>query len=295
MDATLVDKEFDKWFSTYGMITSERILRHYKINFSASELLTAIKTPTSFYRKLLQVPLKNVLVGIILQQANDYHLYTQKLFIDYLLSGESSKPEEAQGASTREQIEEQRKLLVALGEEFNQFQFEHEAFISRSQKKLIEFTTLLHKQLNTLGSTLYNVLSKTIPDLTITQIKNTIVYSLMHHGLFVAEEEGTKKEFMQLLNKQLNTSPNELLQKEMEFVLSSFFVLLSQNQPHINELLNQTQDMIATARNYRTQFYNSALKTLELIRMLPDYKINEEQDIINRQHLYFDKTIGEVQ
>src|SRR5580704_2455101 len=92
--------ELSQWYSTYGVITAERILSTYQIALSQSDLLVAVKSPFSFYHQLLQVPLKNVLNGIVLQQANDYHVYAQKLFIDYLLSGESGKPPEAQGAQT---------------------------------------------------------------------------------------------------------------------------------------------------------------------------------------------------
>ena len=108
-----------KWFSTYGMITAERILGKYQIRLSHEELIAALKSPICFYHKLLSVPLKNVLNGIVLQQANDYHIYVQKLFIDYLLSGENSKGEESQGASTREALENERQQLVSLGDEFH--------------------------------------------------------------------------------------------------------------------------------------------------------------------------------
>src|SRR5690606_37160436 len=102
-----------------GVITAERMLNRYQIRLQSTELLIAIKSPVSFYHRLLQVPLRNVLNGIIMQQAYDYHVYAQKLFIDYLLSGESGKDEEAQGALTRDAIENERKQLVILGGEFN--------------------------------------------------------------------------------------------------------------------------------------------------------------------------------
>ena len=80
MAENLTDNEFSKWFSTYGLITSQRILGHYKIKLTVEELIPAIKTANSFYHILVKIPLKNVLNGIILQQANDYHVYVQKLF-----------------------------------------------------------------------------------------------------------------------------------------------------------------------------------------------------------------------
>ena len=122
---------FSQWFSTYGVITAERILGTYHIILAQTDLLAGIKNPHSFYHQMVQIPLKNVLNGIILQQANDYHIYVQKLFIDYLLSGESAKSEESQGAHTRESLESERKQLVSLGEEFNKKQLAHDSLIGK--------------------------------------------------------------------------------------------------------------------------------------------------------------------
>ncbi|HAU1956168.1 TPA: hypothetical protein F8S46_15140, partial [Legionella pneumophila] len=104
MDEIKKDDELSQWLSTYGTITAERILGRYNISLPQDEILEAINIPSSFYRHLLQIPLKNVLNGIVIQQASDYHVYAQKLLIDYLLSGESSKEPDSQGAGTRESL-----------------------------------------------------------------------------------------------------------------------------------------------------------------------------------------------
>ena len=88
-----LENDISQWFSTYGVITAERILGRYQIQLPQTELVAAVKNPFSFYHKLVELPIRNVLNGIVLQQANDYHIYVQKLYIDYLLSGETSKDE----------------------------------------------------------------------------------------------------------------------------------------------------------------------------------------------------------
>lgn len=119
---------------------------------------------------MLRVPLRNVLNGIILQQANDYHVYVQKLFIDYLLSGENSKGEEAQGASTREVIEKERQQLVALGDEFNNVQGEHDYLIANSQAALIKIAQMFNAELDKAISSLRKVLKS--PDSSEKKVKS---------------------------------------------------------------------------------------------------------------------------
>ena len=139
------ENDLSHWFSTYGVITAERILGRYHINLAQIDLVAAVKSPFSFYHKVLQIPLRNVLNGIVLQQANDYHVYVQKLFIDYLLSGENSKDESSPGASTREALENERQQLLALGEEYHQKEGEHNHLISSSQNFLIKLSADFNK------------------------------------------------------------------------------------------------------------------------------------------------------
>src|SRR5947209_7982025 len=90
--------EIAAWCSTYGLVTAQRLLELYKIKLDPDDLKQALKMPSSFYHGLLKIPMRNVFTGIIWQQARDYQIYAQKLFIDYLLSGETNKEEETPGA-----------------------------------------------------------------------------------------------------------------------------------------------------------------------------------------------------
>ena len=95
----ITEPDLSTWFSTYGILTAERVLERFNIRLRYDELLTAVKNPMSVYYMLLRVPIKNVFNGIILQQAHDYQVYAQKLFVDYGLSEETMQSEESPGAA----------------------------------------------------------------------------------------------------------------------------------------------------------------------------------------------------
>ena len=139
--------DWSSWSSTYGLLTAERVLERFDIHLSHEELIKASKDPNSVYFQLLRVPLKNIFNGIILQQAHDYQMYAQKLFVDYLLSGEDAKDKDAPGAMTREDIERERVKLMEAGEGFNQLEEAHQILIADSQASLIA----LSKDINRLS------------------------------------------------------------------------------------------------------------------------------------------------
>lgn len=150
MDQLSTDEASSVWLSTYGLVTAERILARFKIKLDSDELIAAINNPKSFPFLLLRIPLKNVFNGIILAQASDYQVYAQKLFVDYLLSGESSKDPTLPGLVTREDLEQERLSLVAMGEEFDELEFTHQKLISESQAALTKVAGELPKKLKTI-------------------------------------------------------------------------------------------------------------------------------------------------
>lgn len=129
--------ELSGWFSTYGLLTAERILERFNIKLEHQELANAIKDPLNLYYQLLRIPLKNVFNGIILAQAEDYRNYAQKIFVDYLISGVGVENEDSPGASTREALEAERVELVRLGEMFEQQEYIQQQLIAESQATLI--------------------------------------------------------------------------------------------------------------------------------------------------------------
>ncbi|HHF7365506.1 TPA: hypothetical protein ACPSKY_000602 [Legionella bozemanae] len=292
MNGEEIDSELSHWFSTYGIITAERILGRYNVKLAQAELVVAIKSPFSFYHRMLRVPLRNVLNGIILQQANDYHVYVQKLFIDYLLSGENSKGEEAQGASTREVIEKERQQLVALGDEFNNVQGEHDYLIANSQAALIKIAQMFNAELDKAISSLRKVLKSPDSSEKKSKIREAINHALIYCN--VAEVQNNKYLFIDKMNEVLNVSLSEDLKEKIVNILSEIIQMDMDFDEQISDFVAQTEELSRSANSYRNQFYETILRVVDLLKSLPEYKIDSEQDAINREPLYFDKNIGAI-
>lgn len=293
MDEIQKNDELSRWFSTYGLITAERILGKYSITLSQDELLEAITTPLSFYRYLLQVPLKNVLNGIVLQQASDYHIYAQKLFIDYLLSGESSKEPDSQGAGTRESLEDERQQLVQLGDEFHKLELEQDNLIASSQASLMKIAHDWNTELETALSKLNTLYKSVNSDIKKSSIRKALNKALIHCDLVKDQSQNSKDVLVDKLNQSLKISPTAEIKETVLMNLGGLLQIIESLDTKLGEFADRTNQMGQQAKSFRTQFYETILRVTELIKLLPEYKINPEQDAINREPLYFDRTIGE--
>lgn len=289
MDEELNDNDLVKWVSTYGVITAERILGKYQITLPQDELLGTLKSPVSFYHRILQVPLKNVLNGIVLQQANDYHVYVQKLFIDYLLSGETGKDETAQGASTRETMEHERNELVTLGEEYHSKKLEHDALIASSQLTLIKLTQKWNTALDSVVKKFAATLGSAGFDIKKTKIRQAINHAIVHCDL-----SDTQSSIMNKISEILKESLTGDVKDKLMTYLTDLVTISNDSDSEMSEYIQKSKDIGEQARSYRARFYDTILRVTTLINLLPEYKINPEQDQINRELLYFDKSIGEV-
>jgi hypothetical protein len=293
MDELIEDDQLNKWFSTYGLITAERILGKYHIVLPQPELISAIKSPFSFYHLLLKIPLKNVLNGIVLQQAGDYHIYAQKLFIDYLLSGESGKSEDSPGALTRESMEMERQKLVTLGEDFHQLQLDQNELIATSQFSLINTADLWKKSFDSLIAPINETLKQAGFDVSKSSIRSAINHALIHCDYVKVAALGNKHLFIDEFNKIVKLKLSDDLKNKLLTLLSSILEILLNFESEFGTYFQKNKEIGEQAKSYRTQFYNTILRVNELISLLPEYKINLEQDAINRESLHFDKTIGE--
>lgn len=293
MDEIIQDEQLSKWFSTYGLITAERILGKYQISLPQTELISAIKSPFSFYHLILKIPLKNVLNGIILQQAGDYHVYAQKLFIDYLLSGESGKSEDSPGASTRESLEAERQALVVLGESFHDLQLSQNELIATSQADLIKVANEWRQNFESSINHINNTFKKNRLDVDKSAIRKAINNALIHCDYVKAASLGNKFLFIDEFNKILKLNLTDEVKEQVLANMSSILQILSNFESRFGEYFEKNKLLGEQAKSYRTQFYDSIVRVAELIKILPEYKIDPEQDAINREPLYFDKTIGE--
>ena len=286
------ENELNYSLSTYGVITAERILGRYQIQLTQENLIEALKSPYSFYHRLLKIPLKNVLTGIILQQANDYHVYAQKLFIDYLLSGENAKGEEAQGAMVRESLEEERQQLVTLGEEYHKKEGQHNQLISSSQLSLMNiaqnFNKALEESIKKVSATLHD---KGAQDVKST-IRQAINHALVHCDLNDPQLQSNQFLFTEKLNEILNIALTPDLKMQLMDNLAEVLKIVLELEEHIQPYANQGEELHVEVNSFREQFYNAILRIVDLLKLLPEYKINPLQDEINREPLHFDKNIG---
>jgi hypothetical protein len=282
--------ELSGWFSTYGLITAQRILERYKITLQTEDLLQALKTPDTFYHRLMRVPLRNVYNGIIMQQARDYQLYAQKIFIDYLLSNEGGKSEDSPGAHTREELEEQRKLLIKMSDRFHELELLHEKLIAQSQSTLIKDVEDWHKVLRNLTKDIKNNLQA----LAIIKSDNTVMQALItlltsyDFKDNLESKQGTWQRVEKILGASLTHESKQAFIKEIN-KLSKF---ASDTDTDLAEYNQKTKEMGMRLRQSRTDFYNFIVHANELIKLLPDYRADSHQTAENREALQFDYALG---
>lgn len=143
MESKLNEQELLDLSSTYAFLITDRVLDRFGLSLTQSEIAAVMKNPRSIYFQLLLVPCKNIINGIIYQQAYDYQVYAQKLFIDYLVSGSANDAPDSPGAAIRDDLEQIRLKLVELSEEFEKDVFAHKTLINQSQGKLVELVKTL--------------------------------------------------------------------------------------------------------------------------------------------------------
>lgn len=288
-------KESDQrsWMSTYGLITANRILEIYNIRLQQEELYSAISNPQSFYYRILTVPLKNVFNGIIMEQAKDYQIYAQKMFIDYLMSGESSKPEEAPGGNTREDLESERKSLVEMAEKFDLCETEQVKLIGESQKNIIqkaqEWQKLLVSAVKEVHSNLNTRAIKKSEEL----VRKVINVLLVLPEFTAAGEISLQAESWSRAEKIFGESIDENLRQVFIEKIDSLREYNNSTIDEIDSYFSLVSKMGANIRNWRSSFHDFILRVAVLLKLLPEYHSNTAQIVENQAALYFDTQIGE--
>jgi len=293
-EAEAKDTDLSMWFSTYGLLTAGRILERFSIKLENDELLTAMKEPLNVYHQLLLVPLKNVFNGIILQQAHDYQVYAQKLFVDYLLSGESGKSGDSPGATTREDLEQQRLHLIEVGESFNEQEVAHQHLIAKSQASAMQVARELQKALQNAATKVGQILRKYQISKDELLILRAIRSAMVHFTQNPNETLTGDALFWVKMAEVLDTTLDKELRQELLVVLDIFRNPREKIQEIISTYLDQTQDMGIALRSYRSQFYDIILRVTEYLNLLPDYHIDLAKLEENRSSLHFDSHIGDA-
>ena len=96
------------------------------------------------------------------------------------------------------------------------------------------------------------------------------------------------------MNELVKLTMTAEIKDKLEQQLEAFFNVLIEANESIGDLTNSVLSISEVARSFRSQFYQSALRVIDLIKLLPEYKLDPLQDQINRETLHFDKSIGET-
>ena len=284
----LAGMDLTTWFPTYGLLTAQRILERFNIQLTNDELIAAVKNPLSVYYQLLRVPLKNVFNGIVLQQAQDYQVYAQKLFVDYLLSGEGSKDVELPGANTREDLELARTKLMAVGEEFNHQELAQQELIAASQAMLIQLTAGLQNSLQQAATKM----NQTLRDQKIIKEDAVVLQAIRAAMVCYDKADNTSPAFWDKMSAVLEADLKKELRLQLAEAFSDFGDPRYDIEQGLSTYLEQAGDLAIAFRSYRSQFLDLILSVTGYIKFLPDYHVDKEKDEENRSSLYFDAHIG---
>lgn len=268
------------WLSTYGLLTAERILETLHVELETEEIAANIKRPESVYYKLLRLPIRHVFNGLILQQANDYQICTQKLFVDYFLSGQADRPPESAGASIREALEQEHEQLKSMNQAFEEQSFEYEKLVADSQYDFIKVAKRLQQTIDAL----YSIVQKYVGS---QQEKNTLKKIL--HQLIAYHHDAD------WLVKTLNISdPTPAFQQQISAKLDEMDALSQTIENLLTTYQPKTKAMMEALKQSHQQFYDLIQRTRQLMYSLPEYPGAETQGQ-HLESLEFDHdTIGKV-
>lgn len=288
-----IDIDFSNWCSTYNLLTFQSIFERFNIHLNNEELALATKNVASLYFQLLRIPIKNLMNGIIFQQARDYQSYAQNIYIDYLFSGEADKSPEAPGGHSREDLEELRLHLMSTGERFSEHDDAQKLLIRQSQKSLIQFTQELLKTIHNVALEVNKVL------LGHQIVKNNAFVEKSIQSLLIYFDKINSN--ILDINSELWTKLSERLQVELTSGIRQEIMPLLDNlsdptQDLDNIILGylpETEEIWHEVRQFRAQFKEIILKATEYLNELPEYTMDKEKTEEHRSSLYFDDHIGE--
>lgn len=278
-----------EWLSTYSVFTAKRILERYKIHLTLDELLQVIKNPHTFYYTLMQMPLKNIFNGLLIQQINDYQVYVQKLFVDYLLSSEVAR--QVKTGSLLEVVEIEKENLMQLIEEFQSYKVIHNKLIAESQRFLIKLLDNWHKELAKKITNIQHhcqLANINISDATILHAINAVLFTL----------ECNKDNYEEYIDwktiaKEMQIDLTDELHALLLDVFAALRVMFTQNmQQSLADYLNQGNSLTTTLCDFREQFYNFILRIHEVMKSIPGYNFDLKQAELNRETLHFDRNLG---
>jgi hypothetical protein len=281
-----VSLEDSEWFSTYGILTAQRILQSFYINLDKSELIAALNNKRSIYYQLLRVPLKHVYNGILKEHAHDYQVYAQKLQMDFYLSGQNDKPEDTPGADTREALLTLANQTMALGDEFNQFDLSFKKMIAASQHQLISLATRLQSAITSTSKQIKAVLVNEGNEINLAQIVIAMRQAIVDYQ-DESEQMITSTSFWAHFQHHLKISMSAEQLSSVQTIFKDFTTIRKSIDDVLSQYLIEANSMTESLKGYRASFRDTVIKSQELIQILPDYNLDVEQDQENLSHLNF--------
>lgn len=282
-------QDLGNWLSTYGIVTVEKILDHYNIKVATSDLIATFKNPAAMLTRMIQTPLKNVFNGLVLQQAKDYQAYIEKLFIDYLLSGQTDQETES---ITMEDIEQARQDFLHLIADFEKSAYIHEKVIADSQTLLIEFFRQFRQKMAGSAKKVENLLKKIRPgagnnEEQIVKMLYTLMSGINADG-FLEDKAPTWARCDQILGQEIDTA----LRKDLNTIVHELSQIDAETASQLTDFHQIAAEVGVAIKNYRTEFAKTIKRVNELFYALGTYQPNPEQLAINQVGMDFDTDIG---
>ena len=281
--------ELSNWLSTYGLITVQKIVERYGIKIAPDDLIRSLHQHDSLVYRLVQVPLKNVFNGLILQQVKDYEVYAQKLYIDYLLSGQNNKEESLVQAD----LETTRESLVQLGESFQDEEIQHEKLIADCQAVLIQYSQQINQ----------SVLAVAKQIKAAFQAKGLLIQEerVLVQGIYgmlsdldvnnpLPEQHDAWRRLDQLLGQSFDLSLRPLIRDAVK----SLGQMSADTESELSLLTARSKEVELHLKAYRSEFIALIKRVNELLSLVSDYHPDRQQMTKNQEELQFNSHLGEA-
>lgn len=275
--------------STYARMTAERLLDGLGVHLSREGLSSALQNRASFFEKLLTVPYKNILNGIILDQIHEYQVYIQKLFVEYFMSELASANHQGQeGEDTRRQVADCQLHLESLNEQLPRLHESHLKLIAKTQLELMNFV----KEINHVALQLFEELLKDNQMLLDkkNQFTKEIYQSIARLSM---SDDNINDHFYQILAQQVNITMTETLRNQL---VATFNVegLINTLSKQIEENIHSIDKMHSQFCFMRNHLYDAIVTLQGALSMLPGKFLETSEVVADKTTLHFDRFLGET-
>lgn len=279
------DEGISQFLSTYQWVTVGQLLDGYGLKLPDTCVLDIIREKSSFYYQMLRLPAINVLNGIIVEQTKSYQIFIQKLFVDYLVSGEADV-EETLGSETRASLETARQQVVELSAKFEEAEAAREKLIVESQCELIAWVDGFKKAFKQISIEWQSELQQHTGEEI--HLPLSACYSLFADAKGFEIQDKAWERFAKEVKLTLSLETKAILQNHLN--------TLQDLQKSFKHLIDHYGSGVFELRidlnRFRKQFYHDIGHVQKLLVQLSDFKFDEVRDKQQRSALLFDAKIG---